>query len=215
MANRSLYPCLVLLACSVLLAGCSTSQIHSAAHHSDLSLEKGDLETRGLAFLTPSTVTGQEEDRQTLAFIFAEVIREDRPEIPVVSLPETLSAINTNGFAVDYKNMYDDYRYTGIFKREILALVGEVTNARYLVQLQLADFSQKSKGRFSFLGLRVFQTQEANIRLFCQIWDSTDGSIVWEGTEEVNYAWDTGAEKPVTFRVIVKETARNLLGHLP
>jgi hypothetical protein len=214
MANRCLYAFLVLLAIGGQLAGCAT-QIHSSAQHSDLSLKKGELETRGLAFITPSTVTGQEEDRQTLAFIFAEVIKDDRPDIPVITLPETLSDINTNGLAVDYKNMYDDYVDTGIFKREILALVGEVTDARYLVQLKLADFSQKSKGRFSFLGLRILQTQEANIRLFCQIWDSVNGSIVWESTEEVNYAWDSATEKPVTFRIIVEETARNLVSRLP
>lgn len=191
------------------------NQVHSSSHHSSISLATDDLETRGLAFITPSTVTGQEEDRQTLAFIFAEVIKEERPDIAVITLPETLSAVNSGGFAEEYKRMYDDYRDTGIFKRDILAMVGEVTGSRYLVQLKLADFSQKSKGRFSFLGVRLLQTQEATIRLFCQIWDSADGTIAWEGTEEVNYAWDTGTEKPVTFRVIVEETARNMVSDLP
>lgn len=215
MDRRRLYPLLVLLACSGLLAACAMDQIHSSAHYSDLALEKGALEAHGLAFITPSTVTGQEEDKQTLAFIFAEVIQEERPDIHVITLPETLSAINTGGLAEAYKHMYTDYRDTGIFKRDILAKVGEVTAARYLVQLKLADFSQKSKGRFSFLGLRVLQTQEATIRMFCQIWDSTNGSIAWEGTEELNYAWDSGTEKPVTFRLVVEETARNLVSHLP
>ena len=35
------------------------------------------------------------------------------------------------------------------------------------------------------------QTKQANIRIFFQIWDSKDGSIAWEGTEEMNYSWDT------------------------
>lgn len=215
MPRHFLYPIVLLLACVWQLAGCAVNQIHSSAHHSDISLDKGALETHGLAFITPSTVTGQEEDRQTVAFIFAEVISQERPDIPVITLPETLSAINTGGLAEEYKRMYVDYRDTGIFNRDILNLIGNVTNTRYLVQLKLADFSQNSKGRFSFLGLRLLQTQEATIRLFCQIWDSTDGSIVWEGTEEVNYAWDTSTEKPVTFRLIVEETARNLVSQLP
>lgn len=198
-----------------LLFGCVADQIHSTAHHSDISLAAGALEARGLAFITPSTVTGQEEDKQTLAFIFSDVMRAERPDIPITTLPETLSAINRAGMAEEYKRMYDDYRDTGIFKRDSLARIGKVTGARYLAQLKLSSFSQHSKSRFSLLGLRLFQTKEANIRLFFQIWNSVDGTIAWEGVEEVNYAWDTGSEKPVTFRVIVEETARNLIKRLP
>ena len=198
-----------------LLSGCVSDQVHSTAHHSAMSLNKGDLETHGLAFITPSTVTGQEEDKQTLAFIFAEVMNEERPDIEVVSLPQTLSAINKAGFADNYKAMYADYGDTGIFRQDILKEVGKVTGVRYLAQLKLSNFSQYSRGRFSFLGLRLIQTKEASIRMFLQIWDSVDGSIVWEGTEEVTYAWDSGSAEPVTFRVIVEETAQNLVSLLP
>ena len=117
--------------------------------------------------------------------------------------------------ADEYKQMYIDYRDTGIFKRELLNAVGKVTGVRYLAQLKLSNFVQISKGRFSALGLRMFQTNQANIRLFLQIWDSQKGTIAWEGTDEVNYSWETSTEKPVTFRVIVEETAGNLVGKLP
>jgi hypothetical protein len=200
---------------TALLTACVSNQIHSTAHHSDLSLQKGELEAYGLAFITPSTVTGQEEDKQALAFIFADVIKAARPDIPVVSLPQTLSAVNKAGIAEDYKLMYVDYRNTGLFKPDLMKEVGKVTGARYLAQLKLSHFSQDSKGRFSLLGLRLVQTKEANIRLFFQVWNSADGTIVWEGTEEVTYAWDGSSEKPVTFRVIVEETARNLITDLP
>ena len=46
-----------------LLPGCAIDQVHSTADHTDFSLDKNDLETYGLAFITPSTVTGQEEDK--------------------------------------------------------------------------------------------------------------------------------------------------------
>jgi hypothetical protein len=198
-----------------LLSGCSVDQVHSTAHHSTVTLESGDLESHGLAFITPSTVTGQEEDKQTLAFIFAEVINEERPDIQVVSLAQTLSAINKAGLADSYKAMYVDYGDTGIFRQDMLKKVGEATGVRYLAQLQLSDFIQQSRGRFSAFGVRLLQTKEANIRVFLQIWDSVDGSIAWEGTEEVTYAWESGTAEPVTFRVIVEETAQNLIGLLP
>lgn len=206
---------LFILPAAALLSGCAGNQIHSTAHHSDISLQSGDLETHGLAFITPSTVTGQEEDKQTLAFVFSDVIEKVRPDIPIMRLPQTLSAINKAGIADNYQRMYVDYRDTGIFKYDLIKDVGRVTGKRYLAQLKLSSFRQNSKGRFSVLGLRLVQTKEANIRLFFQIWNSLDGTIAWEGTEEVTYAWDGSSEEPVTFRIIVEEAASRLINHLP
>lgn len=203
------------VAIAITLGACAEYQVHSTARDSVISLEPGQLEAHGIAFITPSTVTGQEEDKQTLASIFAEVLETERPGIQIVSLPKTLSAINTAGIADEYRQMYIDYQYTGIFKRELINSVGKVTGVRYLAQLKLSNFEQNSKGRFSALGLRMFQTNQAKIRLFLQIWDSHKGTIAWEGTDEVNYSWETSTEKPVTFRVIVEETAGNLVGKLP
>ena len=203
---------------AVILAlggGCSTQQMHSTVQYDEIALPPNELETHGLGFITPSTITGREQDIQGLAFIFARTLEEQRPDIRVVSLPQTLSAINREGLADEYKQMYVDYSDTGIFKRESLRKVGEVTGVHYLAQLKLSSFNQSSKGRFSFLGLRLIQTKEASVRLFFQIWNSQSGAIVWEGTEELNYAWDTSKEKPVTFQLVVGEIARNLISKLP
>ena len=204
-----------ILLAAAMLSGCSINQVHSTADHTNFSLDKNDLETYGLAFITPSTVTGQEEDKQTLAFAFAKVMQEQRPDIRVVTLPETISAINIADATADYKLMYVDYRDTGVFKRDLLKKVGDITGTRYLSQLKLSEFSQNSNDRFSLFGLRLLQTKEANIRMFFQIWDSSNGTIAWEGTEEMSYSWDTGSEKPVTFRTIVEKTAQNLVSRLP
>jgi hypothetical protein len=197
------------------LSGCVLDQTHSKADHETFSLKKNDLVNDGLAFITPSTVTGQEQDKQTLAFGFAKAMQERRPDIRIVTLPETLGAINKANITGDYKLMYVDYRDTGVFKRDLLKKVGDATGARYMAQLKLATFSQNSNDRLSLLGVRVMQTKQANIRIFFQIWDSADGSIAWEGTEEMNYSWDTASEKPVTFKAIVEKTANNLIALLP
>lgn len=208
------------LALSVLVlvfaGGCTGSkQLHATVEYEAIALTPGDLETHSLGFITPSTITGQEQDIQSLAFIFARTLKNERPAIRVVSLPVTLSAINAAGMADEYKKMYVDYSDTGIFKQDSLRKVGEITGVRYLAQLKLSSFNQNSRGRFSLLGLRLFQTKEANVRLFLQIWNSELGSIVWEGTEELNYAWDTTREEPVTFQVAVGEIAQNLVSKLP
>lgn len=198
-----------------IVSGCALDQTHSKADHETFSLKQGDLVNGGLAFITPSTVTGQEQDKQTLAFGFAKAMQERRPDIRIVTLPETLGAINRANIAEDYKLMYVDYRDTGVFKRDLLKKVGDATGVRYMAQLKLATFSQNSNDRLSLLGVRLMQTKQANIRIFFQIWDSKDGSIAWEGTEEMNYSWDTATEKPVTFKAIVEKAANNLIDLLP
>lgn len=198
-----------------LLYGCITPQVHSTAQHQAISLTSNDLSHDGLAFITPSTVTGQEEEKQAVALSFAEVLKEERPEIRCVSLPETLSMINRAGLADDYKRMYADYRDTGIFHRDILHKVGEEIGTRYVAQLKLAGFSQGFKGRFSAFGMRLMGTKHTNIRLFLQIWDTTDGTIAWEGIQELNYAVDAVTEGTITLRTVVQEAARNLIARLP
>src|SRR5450631_1997741 len=105
------------LALAGLQTGCSTVQTHITVEDSAISLQAGQLQEHGLAFITPSTVTGQEEDKQALALIFTKVLVDLRPKTRTVTLPETLSAINRAGLTEDYKRMFNDYRDTGIFNR--------------------------------------------------------------------------------------------------
>ena len=198
-----------------LVTACGLPQVHSTARHSVFALNPGDLEKSGVAFITPATVTGQEEEKQTIALDFTDVLKEDRPQVRCVTLPETLSALNKAGFADQYRNMFNDYQQAGIFNREILRKIGEVTQTRYIAQLKLSGFNQRSNDRFSVFGLRVLQTQHAGIRLFLQIWDSQNGAIVWEGVEELDRAEDTVTETNVTLRTMLREAAQNLVARLP
>lgn len=199
----------------IVLSGCAGVQIHDSTQFNIFNLSKGDLSRYGLIFLTPSTPTGQEEDKQALALGFSEVLRQIRPDICYVSMPETLGAINRAGLTDAYRDMYDEYRNTGILKKSVLAAISEQLQARYLLQLKLANFRQETNSRFGLLGLRLVDTKLANIRLFVQIWDAQNGGIVFEAIQELNYADDTTSEKPITFRVIVDETARRVIAKLP
>jgi hypothetical protein len=201
----------------LLLAGCTTvgNQIHPTTLYKNLSLQSGALQQHGIAFLTPSTVTGQEQDQQALALIFAEHLRAQLPAVRVISLPESLGAINRAGLAPEYRKLVEVYRETGIFPRDTLANVGRAIGTRHLAQLKLAAFSQDMRERVSVLGVRLFQTLHANIRLYVQIWDAEAGTIAWEGSEELSYAYDSSAEVPVTFRRVVEEAAQQLIQNLP
>jgi len=216
MMQRTSGRCLTGIWILLLLAGCTTgSQVHPTTLHKNLSLQPGALQQHGVAFLTPSTVTGQEQDQQMAALIFAEQMRVQLPAVRVQSLPESLGAINRAGLAPEYRKMVEDYRETGIFPRDMLTKVGSAIGTRYLVQLKLAAFSQDMRERVSIFGVRLFQTLHANIRLYMQIWDAEAGTIAWEGSEEMSYAYDSSAELPVTFRRVVEQAAQQLIQNLP
>lgn len=200
---------------AALLGACATQQIQGTAQVSSLSLKRENLQQFGLAFLTPSSVTGQEEDKQALALSFFQVIETARPDLKLISLPVALTAINRAGLAPEYRHMLDDYRMTGMLDRDGLNKIGQATGARYLAQLKLAGFRQESKNRWGALGLRIFDTKSTTARLFLQIWDSTDGSIKWEGAVEVTSAYDSAKEETVTFRAIVEDCAVRLVERLP
>ena len=201
----------------VWFAGCGPggAQIYSTINHHHFSLSGDALKNSGIAFITPSTVTGQEEEKQAVAFTFVETLKTERPDIRFVSLPETLSAINKADLVDDYQRMFAEYKNTGLFDRKILYKIGQVTGTRYLGQLKLAGFSQGSKGRLSIFGMRLLETSYAKLRLFFQIWDARDGSIAWEGVQELNWSEEEVNEDAVSLQTVIGEAARNLAKRLP
>ncbi len=167
-----------------------------------------------MAFITPSIVTGQEQYSQSLALSFSTTMKELRPEITIVPLSNTLSLINEVGLIDDYKKMYGNYRDTGIFDQDIIKKISKVTGTRYLAQLKLSAFSQKTANRFSF-GVRLIETKYSQMRLFFQIWDSLNGAIVWEGSAEINYSYDTFSDNTISFRTVVQLTTIELIKKIP
>ncbi|HET7366072.1 MAG TPA: hypothetical protein VFJ70_21055 [Burkholderiales bacterium] len=197
-------------------AACTTPPVYySTLQHQPLSLAAGQLESGGIAFITPSTVTGQEQEKQAVALTYADVLKRERPALKVVTLAETLSAVNRAKLVEPYRRMYDDYRDTALFPADVLQRVSAATGARYLVQLKLQGFSQGSKGRFGFFGFRVSETLIGDLRVYFQVWDSRDGSIAWEGMQELRIAVDSTSDEPVTLRDLVERSAHDLVAKLP
>jgi hypothetical protein len=199
-----------------LLGGCTfIDQADFESEYAAITLEAGDLEAGGIGFLTPSAATGREADKQALAMGFSKKLETMRPRAAVLSLPKVLSAVNAADLDVEYKQMYRDYLETGILEGSILKQISNVTGVRYFAQMSLAGFWQTSAGRFSFLGLRVSHTEVANLRVFMQVWDAAHANVAWEGSIELNYAYETGAQKPVTFASITSMAAERMFAELP
>jgi hypothetical protein len=91
----------------LLLAGCFSAQIYPTLQQRGISLQPGDLETYGIGFITPPAATGQEEERQAVALVIAEVMEKERTRVRVVPLALTLGAVNNVGFAGAYSRMYN------------------------------------------------------------------------------------------------------------
>jgi len=203
-----------LVAVCLVLGSCGTHYF-PAQQEQMISLKRGDLEAAGIAFITPSTVTGQEQEKQAVALTFADVLKRERPGLRVTTLAETLGAVNRAGLSDAYKRMYDDYRDTGLFSGEVLKSVGAATGARYIAQLKLQGFTQSSKNRFGLLGFRVIETQIGDVRLFFQIWDTSNGTIAWEGMQELRISLDSITDEPVMMRTLLERTAQDLIATLP
>jgi hypothetical protein len=207
---------LAVLLLAAVAAGCSTPPTYYTTLSTQVvSLRAGDLESGGLAFITPSTVTGQEQEKQTVALAYADVLKRERPKLAVFSLAETLSAVNKAKLVEPYRRMYDDYRDTALFPADVLKRVSEATGSRYLAQLKLQGFTQNSKGRFGVFGFRVSETVIGDVRIYLQIWDARDGSIAWEGTQELRIATDSTTQEPVTLRDLIERSAHDLIAKLP
>jgi len=201
---------------AVVITGCSSSpQVQRSLRYEAVTLQLGDLERDGLAFITPSSVTGQEQDRQGVAFLFAQVLEQERPEIPVTTLAETLGEINSSNLQREYKDMFEFYDVTGILPGDTLQRISEVTGQRYIAMLKLASYEKYSSGRLRIIGIRFLTTKSATLRLFYQIWDSETGGIAWEANQEITVAYDTVAEVVVSFETMVQYIAKDLIARLP
>ena len=199
-----------------LLAGCTGPVIYyPTVQEQAISLKKGELDSHGIAFITPSTVTGQEQEKEAVALTFADILKAERPNLRVLTLAETLGAINKAGLADVYRRMYEDYRDTGLFPAEALRRVAGAAGTRYVAQLKLQGYSQGSKGRFGFLGLRIVETHYADVRVFLQVWDGRDGSIAWEAMQELRIARESMTEEPLMLRQTLERSARELIARLP
>lgn len=201
---------------AAVASGCTfINQIEYEAEHSTISLGPEDLAGGGIGFLTPSAATTHEADKQPLAMSFAHKLEEMYPDVTVVPLPNVLSAMNSADLDGEYKQMYRDYLETGILEGSILKRISEVADVRYFAQLSLSAFRQSNAGRFSILGLRISHTEVANMRVFVQIWDAHNADVAWEGFTELNYAYETAGQKPVTFADVSEMAAERMFAELP
>ncbi len=215
LTRSKILPMLVVgLIVMTLLSGCAVTTQSYPTTLVSVNLEPQALKTAGIAFITPGTVTGQEEDKQGLALAFTDALKQARPDLHIVSLSETLGIINKEGLAQEYKQMYEDSRLTGIFNRDTLRKISHQTGVRYLAQLKLGGFTQTTQSLWGFGGFNLSITEITTLRLFLQIWDGEVGTIVWEGSQELTLSSNQIKQSPVSFKDTIERSSQELIERL-
>jgi len=174
------------------------------------------LAAGGLAIITPTAGNDQQEDRQTLALVFSNLLAKRRSDLHVIPLAQTLSAVNSAGLAHTYDQMYTTYRDSGLFDIDPLQKIGRAVGVRYLAQLKVGSFNQNDKGGIApFLGIALTHKETANVRLFVQLWDSATGKIVWERSSEASKSTRSLRDKPISIETVINSASEDLITTLP
>jgi hypothetical protein len=200
---------------ALALGGCAaTTQMHSELDFKGIAVEQVSLDDFGVGILTPSAPTGKESDKQALGDALGDALEELIPNARVMPLPDMLSAINESGLAADYARMIREYESTGILERDALRAIAESGGVRYVAKFNLSDFDQRNEKRMDILGIRMFDTWRATIRVHLELWDSQTGQIAWQGNEELAFAREGVKEQPVSFSQVARLTADHLVNHV-
>lgn len=171
-----------------------------------------NLEEMKIGILSAS---GSDGYKRVLGDSFSRALRLTHPEIPQVPPQEATSLLNRDNLADEYTHMLHDYETSGILRKESLQRIGKSLDVRYLIQLSLLQYTQDTSTRFSILGIRFLETRASTLRVFGQIWDTSSGAIVWEGSSEVTLAGEDIREKPISFEEVATRAWQELIKRLP
>jgi len=202
------------IVCMIVLAGCAgtltqwgeeTTYTPRAA-----SFDPKNLKQEPVAVLHAVVGFGLEGYGHQVSRSLASALMNTSPPIKGIPVQEALSRLNREGLGGEYAQMVSDYAKSGMLNRSTLEKIGRTLNATYIFQPSLASFSQSTSGRFSLLGLRLFQTRITTMRLSVQLWDARTGDIVWEASGEATLATEDVREMRIPF----DEIARRLWSHM-
>ncbi len=91
--------------------------------------------SQAFALITPSTTLELAEDKQALALTFEQVFHQQRPQLQLKSLANTLSDINTANLTETYRWLLVNHHQSGVFEQD--ALKNTLKFGRNYVRLDL------------------------------------------------------------------------------
>lgn len=139
-----------------------------------------DLYNGGLAILPVVSGQGQEGYRRPFGEALNRGINTMLPRLHFLPWQQTMNILNQHGLVEDYQKAILSYRETAILDKNLILKIGEALDLRYLLFVSLEEFHKTSQTDYNIL-VGFHTTKTARINGFAQIWDCTNGDIVWEG----------------------------------
>lgn len=146
--------------------------------------------------MAPASIKGNEVP---LGHHLYRVLKKVVPNVKVVSPHVVATRVNREGLVSTYAQLLSVYEETNILDRDLLRKIATAVGARYVFQPRLAYFSQRMTERWSFFDVRIMETRSSVMRLTLQLWDSTNGELVWGSATEVTMQNEAVSEDPVYF----------------
>ena len=170
---KSVYSAAIAIIAIASIVSCSSPPVFdmSTVNYVHSTFEPSDLKTEGLAVLPVVSGAGQEAYRRPMATNLSKYGAEAMLPASLVSWTDTMQRINDGELTEKYHKTISVYRETSILDKSMIGEIGRTVGARYLLFTTLQEFysTQSSSGRTVSVGA------------FCQVWDSDDGNVVWEG----------------------------------
>lgn len=205
------FPLMLALGCAGPLRqwGSETSLV-SRAQGFDPAL----LGQRRVAVLNALVGFGYEGFSHQVSRSLSHVLWEEHRAMAVLSPQDAISRINQAGLSKDYTDLVAAYMQSGVLHQDGLRRIGEALAVDFVFQPIMASFEQSVWERFSFFGVRLFQTRVSVLRLSVQLWDTKTGGIAWESSGEATLAGEDVREYRIPFEEIAHRLWRQILKDL-
>ena len=145
----------------------------------ETSYSNPDMTLQGIAILPVTAGEGLEGFRRHMASLLENQIAAQHPDVKVITSAECLRRINDLGLANEYSDMLETYGRTGILDRETLGELADAVGAQHMLQAQFsyeaADFVEVGA-----IGGGLNREERQELYVFGQLWDGTEGDVVWE-----------------------------------
>jgi hypothetical protein len=179
---------LLAAALAAMLCGCVHAAPAAPPPAADPQQPAVSLHGASMVILIPATADEQTADRQRLAQLLLESLHRLRADLTVTPLDATLSALGSAGLINSYEQMYVTYRTTGVFDPHALQQLAQAAGGRYILQLRLESLDRSNGGGIGGMGplalLGVRRKQTLDMHLSAQVWDGTDGTLVWHSASQ-------------------------------
>ena len=211
-------PVLTSLCLIILLLGCAGPLRQWGSETSLVSRAQGFdpaiLGQRRVAVLNALVGFGYEGFSHQVSRSLSHTLQEEHRVMTVLPPQDAISRINQAGLSKDYTDLVAAYMQSGVLHQDGLRRIGEALPADYVFQPIMASFEQTVWERFSFLGIRLFQTRVSVLRLSVQLWDTKTGAIAWESSGEATLAGEDVREYRIPFEEIAHRLWRQILKDL-